>query len=71
MRCEAASRLFSSYSIHFILLGEGEGLPFLGTCRQFFLKNNAFQTILFITFCNKNDFYDHFKNVTGFFMDLI
>ena len=27
--------------------GEGEGLPFLGLADNFFLKNNAFQTIFF------------------------
>ena len=27
-----------------------------GTCRQFFIKSNAFQTIFFITFCSENNF---------------
>ena len=37
-----------------------------------FLKSNAFQTIFFITFCNGNNFLQpFFKNVTGFFIDLI
>ena len=48
------------------------GVTIFGTCRQFFLKSNAFQTIFFITFCNENNFLQPFlKNVTGFFIDLI
>ena len=35
------------------------GLPFLGLADNFF-KSNAFQKIFFITFCNENNFYDHF-----------
>ena len=34
----------------------GGGVTIFGTCRQFFLKSNAFQTIFFITFCNENNF---------------
>ena len=37
------------------------GLPFLGLADNFCLKTNAFQTIVFITFCNENNFYDYFK----------
>ena len=49
-----------------------EGVTIFGTCRQFFLKNNAFQTIFFITFCYENNFFTTIlKNVTGFFIDLI
>ena len=33
------------------------GLPFLGLANNFFLKSNAFQTILFITFCYENNFF--------------
>ena len=36
------------------------GLPFLGLPDNFFQKSNAFQTIFFITFCDENNFYDHF-----------
>ena len=50
---------------------QGGGTIF-GTCRQFFLESNAFQTIFFITFCNENNFFTTIlKNVTGFFIDLI
>ena len=47
----------------------GERLPFLGLADNFFLKNNAFQTTFFITFCNENNFLRafNFKNITGFF----
>ena len=38
----------------------GGGFTIFGTCRQFFLKTNAFQTIFFITFCDENNFYEHF-----------
>ena len=38
---------------HYFLLG---GVTIFGTCRQFFLESNAFQTIFFITFCNENNF---------------
>ena len=38
------------------LLGGG-GVTIFATCRQFFLKNNAFQTIFFIRFCNENNFF--------------
>ena len=31
--------------------------PFLGLADNFFPKNNAFQTIFFITFCNENNFF--------------
>ena len=41
-------------------------LPFLGLADNFFLKNNAFQTIFSLHFVMKTIFYDHFKNVTGF-----
>ena len=45
----------------------GGGVTIFGTCRQFFWKSNAFQTIFFITFCNGNNFLQPFlKNVTGF-----
>ena len=40
---------------HYFLSGGG-GVPFLGLADNFFLKNNAFQTIFFITFCNENNF---------------
>ena len=33
------------------------GVTIFGTCRQFFLKSNVFQTIFFITFCNENNFF--------------
>ena len=47
------------------------GLPFLGLADNFFLKNNAFQTIFFITFCNKTTLFTTIlENVTGYFMDL-
>ena len=46
---------------YFLSRGGGrEGLPFLGLADNFFLKSNAFQTIFFVTFCNENNFYDHF-----------
>ena len=45
---------------HYFLLGWGRGVAIFGTYRQFFSKSNAFQTIFFITFCNENNFYDHF-----------
>ena len=49
-----------------------KGVTIFGTCRQFFLKSNAFQTIILITFCNENTFFTTiFKNVTGFFIVLI
>ena len=32
------------------------GLPCLGLADNFFPKNNAFQTIFFITYCNENNF---------------
>ena len=35
--------------------GGGGVLPFLGLADNFFLKNNAFQTIFLITFCNENN----------------
>ena len=38
---------------HYFLLGR---LPFLGLAENFFPKNNSFQTIFFITFCNENNF---------------
>ena len=47
------------------------GLPFLGLADNFFPKNNAFQTIFFITFCNENNFFTTIlENVTGLFIDL-
>ena len=33
------------------------GVNIFGTCRQFFLKSNVFQTIFFIAFCNGNNFF--------------
>ena len=43
-----------------------------GTCRQFFLKNNAFQTIFFITFYSENNLFTTIlKNIAGPFKDLI
>ena len=36
---------------HYFYWGGGL-LPFLGLADNFFLKNNEFQTIFFITFCN-------------------
>ena len=52
--------------------GGGGGVTIFGTCRQFFIKSNAFQTIFFITFCNENNFFATIlKNVTGFFINLI
>ena len=47
------------------------GLPFLGLADNFFLKSNAFQTIFSLHFVMKTTFYDCFKKVTGFFIDLI
>ena len=39
------------------------GVTIFGTCRQFFVKSNAFQTIIFITFCNEHKFITTiFKN---------
>ena len=37
------------------------GITIFGTCRQFFSEKNAFQTTFSISFCNENNFYDHFK----------
>ena len=49
-----------------------EGITIFGTCRQFFLKSNAFQTIFFITFCNENNFFTTiFKKRYRLFIDLI
>ena len=39
---------------YFLSGGGGGGVTIFGSCRQFFLKSNAFQTIFFITFCNEN-----------------
>ena len=33
------------------------GVTIFGTCRQFFLKSNALQTIFFVTFCSENIFF--------------
>ena len=47
-------------------------LPFLELADNLFLKSNAFQTFFFITFGNENIFLRPlFKNITGFFIDLI
>ena len=44
------------------------GVTIFGTCRQYFLKSNAFQTIFFITFCNGNNFFTTiFKKCYGLF----
>ena len=52
-------------------IGGGGGVTIFGTCRQFFLKSNAFQTI-FSIFVMETIFLQPFlKNVTGFFIDLI
>ena len=40
-----------------IFRGGGGGVTISGTCRQFFSKNNAFQTIFVITFCKENNFF--------------
>ena len=42
---------------YFLSGGGGGGVTIFGTCRQFFLKSNVFQTIFFITFCNENNFF--------------
>ena len=39
------------------------GGTIFGTCRQIFLKSNAFQTIFFITFCNGNNFLQPFLKI--------
>ena len=37
--------------------GGGGGSYHFSDLQTFFLKNNAFQTIFFITFCNENNFF--------------
>ena len=59
------SELFRDGSYSFI-----GWLPLLGLVDNFFPNNNTFHTISFITFCNENNFYDHFKNVTGFLIEI-
>ena len=57
---------------HYFYRGRGGGgVTIFGTCRQFFLKNNAFQTLFSLHCVMKTILYDHFKNVTGFFIDFI
>ena len=58
--------------IIFLLGGGGGGVvTFLGLADNFFLKNIAFQTIFFITFCNEINFFTTIlKNISGFFLDL-
>ena len=41
---------------HYFYRGGGGGLPFFGLADNFVLKHIVFQTILFITFCNENNF---------------
>ena len=50
----------------------GGGVPFLGPADNFFLKSNVFQTLFSLHFVMKTIFFTTiFKNVTGFFIDLI
>ena len=39
-----------------LFLSRGGVFSFLGLADNLFLKNNAFQTIFFIRFCNENNF---------------
>ena len=64
--------IFSDPTAHLLLLRDGplffyRRVTIFGTCRQFFPKNNAFQTFFSLHFGMKTIFYDHFKNVTGFY----
>ena len=54
---------------HYFIIGGG-GLPFLGLADNFFVKNNAFQTIFSLHFV-KTIFYDHFKKHYRLFIDPI
>ena len=45
----------------FFIGGGGGGVPFLGLADNFFLKNNAVQTIFLLDFVMKTIFYDYFK----------
>ena len=51
----------------FLLIRDGPLLFYPGGGYHFW----DLQTIFFLHFVMKTIFYDHFKNVTGFFIDLI
>ena len=58
------SFMFTLGTDHYLL----SGVKIFGTCRQFFPKSNAFQTIFFITFCNENNFLQPFLKTLQAFL---